>query len=108
MNNKIINFSDETFKIEIEKDEKLILVDFWADWCNPCKIISNILDDIFNEYSSKIIIGKLNIDKSNKTAILYNIKSIPTLILFKNKKILNKHIGLISKKKLKDFLNEYI
>lgn len=108
MNNKIIDFSDEIFEIMISKEKKLILVDFWAEWCNPCKIISNILNEIFDKYSSKIVIGKINIDSNNKVPNQYNIRSIPTLVLFKKKRVIDRHVGVLSKKQLQNFLDKYI
>lgn len=108
MNNKIINLCDKNFKETILKNKKLILVDFWAEWCEPCKIMSKRLNQILEEYQNKLIISKLDIDKNIDTAKTYNIRSIPSLILFKNGKQIDTLIGLVTLKNLKIFLNKYI
>ncbi|AMA65197.1 Thioredoxin-1 [Candidatus Arsenophonus lipoptenae] len=108
MNNKIIHFSDEDFNIKILNETKPILIDFWAEWCNPCKMITPILSEIADEYKSQLIVGKLNIDKNPKTATKYNIRSIPTLILFKNSEEISRQVGLLSKTQLKEFLDKNI
>lgn len=108
MNKKIIEFSDKDFKEKIFKLNKPILVDFFANWCNPCKIISEILEEIKSEYCKKIFIGKLDIDKNKNISEKYNIKSIPTIIIFYKTKIIDTHIGLLSKRELKNFIDKNI
>ncbi|QJC32102.1 thioredoxin [Enterobacteriaceae endosymbiont of Donacia versicolorea] len=102
--NDIINLTDQSFKIKI-KENNLVLVDFWADWCNPCKIFSQILEQLFHKYEN-IIFTKLNVEKYQSIAEQYNIRSIPTIILFKNGKIIDKIIGSIDKIQLESFLNK--
>lgn len=99
---------DKTFEKKISQEKKLILVDFWAEWCNPCKILSPILEDIAKEYIKKIIIYKLNIDKNPLTGPKYGIRSIPTLILFKNGEPVKIKNGLSPKKEIEKFLSEYL
>ncbi|ARC54657.1 hypothetical protein AOE58_00890 [Candidatus Riesia pthiripubis] len=90
------------------KENKLVLIDFWADWCEPCKLVSSVLDRIHKKYKGKVLIGKLNIDQYSKVIDEYKIRSIPTLILFKNDRIIDRKVGLISKNKLDNFLKKNI
>ncbi|QCI23016.1 thioredoxin TrxA [Buchnera aphidicola] len=106
--NKIVKLTDENFKEKVLNSKNFVLVDFWAQWCNPCKILAPILEEISTEYSNKIIIGKLNIEENPNTAPLYSIRSIPTLLLFHNSEVLATKVGAISKLQLKEFLDEHI
>ncbi|MGP1932118.1 MAG: thioredoxin TrxA [Arsenophonus sp.] len=108
MNNKIIYLSDNDFNKKVFSSEKLVLVDFWAKWCGPCKMISPILDEIADEYEIKLIIGKLNVDDNPKTSAKYAIRSIPTLLLLKSGNLIDKQVGFLSKTQLKEFLNKNI
>ncbi|VFP81665.1 thioredoxin [Buchnera aphidicola] len=103
---KIIELTDQNFKKEVFLASKYVLVDFWADWCGPCKILSPILEEIANEYLKKIIVGKINIDTNKKIPIKYSIRGIPTLLLFNKNKIIGTKIGVLSKTELKDFLDK--
>ncbi|MDE5285148.1 MAG: thioredoxin [Buchnera aphidicola] len=104
--NKIIELTDQNFEDTISTSKNFILVDFWAEWCNPCKILSPILEEIALEYDSKLIIGKFNIVKHTKIPSIYSIRSIPTLLLFHNNAVLSSKIGAVSKLELKKFLDE--
>lgn len=107
----IKNLTDSNFQQEICNDNKkneLFLIDFWAEWCNPCKIMTTILEEIAIEYHNTLKIVKLNIDENPITTKTYNIKSIPTLLLIKNCVVLSTKIGLLSKQQLQKFLNTYI
>jgi thioredoxin 1 len=106
--NKIIKLTDQNFEEKVLKSRNFFLVDFWAPWCNPCKILAPILEEISEEYSDKIIIGKLNIEDNPNTAPVYSIRSIPTLLLFHNAKVLTTKVGAVSKLQLKEFLDENI
>ncbi|NIH15438.1 thioredoxin TrxA [Serratia symbiotica] len=105
MSDKIIHLTDNSFDSNVLKAEGSILVDFWAEWCGPCKMITPILDEIAEEFSGKLTITKLNIDKNPATAPKYGIRGIPTLLLFKNGKVAATKVGALSKGQLKDFLN---
>lgn len=112
MSQIIKNLTDSNFQNEIynpnNKKNELFLVDFWAEWCNPCTAIATILEEVAIEYDNKIKITKLNIDRNPITTKAYNIRSIPTLLLIKNGTVLSTKIGLLSKQQLQDFLNKYI
>lgn len=104
----VLEINDEKFKEKVLKQEGLILVDFWADWCSPCKILSPILEEIAKDYIKKLTIYKINIDTNPLTGPKYGIRSIPTLILFKDGKPIKTKNGLIPKKEIEEFLHEYI
>ncbi|QCI20713.1 thioredoxin TrxA [Buchnera aphidicola (Brachycaudus cardui)] len=106
--NKIIKLTDENFQEKVLQKKGFILVDFWAPWCNPCKILAPILEEISQEYNDNVVIGKLNIEEHPNTAPVYSIRSIPTLLLFKNGQVLSTKVGALSKLQLKEFLDENI
>lgn len=106
MSDKIIHLTDDTFEKNVLQSEGVILVDIWAEWCGPCKIISPILDEISEEFFGKLIITKLNIDYNQVTTTKYGIRSIPTLLLFKNGELIATKVGVLSKSQLKEFLGE--
>jgi len=100
--------NDKNFEQEVLKSDKPVLVDFWADWCMPCKVLGPIIKEIAEEYGDKIKVGKLNVDEAGDVAAQYNIISIPTLIIFKDGKPVNQRIGAGSRKAIEEFIGEYI
>ncbi|CAK9886445.1 MAG: Thioredoxin 1 [Candidatus Erwinia impunctatus] len=102
---KIVHLSDDSFENDVLKSTSLTLVDFWAEWCGPCKMIAPILDEVAEEYASKLVVAKLNIDDNPATAPKYGIRGIPTLLLFKNGEVAATKVGALSKGQLKDFIN---
>ncbi|QCI25207.1 thioredoxin TrxA [Buchnera aphidicola (Rhopalosiphum padi)] len=105
---KIIELTDQNFEEEVLQSKNFVLVDFWAEWCNPCKILAPILEEVAQEYFDKIKFGKLNIEKNPNTAPIYSIRGIPALLLFHEREVLATKVGAISKIQLKDFLDENI
>ncbi|HEI8868083.1 thioredoxin TrxA [Serratia sp. AKBS12] len=105
MSDKIIHLTDDSFADKVLQAEGPILVDFWAEWCGPCKMIAPILNEIADEFDGKLTISKLNIDENPATAPQYGIRGIPTLLLFKNGEVAATKVGALSKGQLKDFLN---
>ncbi|MFD0708707.1 thioredoxin [Photorhabdus luminescens] len=105
MSEKIIHLSDASFDTDVLNAEGPVLVDFWAAWCGPCKMIAPILDEIATEYSGKLTIAKLNIDDNPATAPKYGIRGIPTLLLFKDGQVAATKVGALSKTQLKEFLD---
>lgn len=109
MDSKVIHLADGDFSNYLLNSDKFILVDFWADWCGPCKMVSPILEEIAEEYSDKsLIIAKLNIEDNPVTASKYSIRSIPTLILFKDNEVVINRVGSFSKGQLKEFLDTHL
>ena len=99
-----INLTEENFE-EVLKSEKVLLVDFWATWCGPCKMLAPVLSEFVEENKDKIKVGKVNVDEQGDLAIKYGITSIPTLILFKNGEVANISVGFHSKTELEEMLN---
>ncbi len=97
--------TDETFNQDVLQSDAPVLLDFWAEWCGPCKMIGPILEELSEEYAETVKIIKLNVDENSNTAIKYAVRSIPTLILFKDSTVQAQHIGSASKAQLKEFLD---
>ncbi|HJO21041.1 MAG TPA: thioredoxin [Candidatus Marinimicrobia bacterium] len=108
MSEKIIKITDQNFEKLVLKAKKLVIVDFWAEWCGPCKAIAPILDKISGEFSDNILIGKVNIDEVKEVPVRYGIRSIPTLLFFSNGEIARQEVGLQSEKALVDSINQII
>lgn len=106
MSENIFSVSDDDFDNEVIKSDKPVLVDFWAEWCGPCKMIAPILDDISSSYNDKLKIAKLNIDDNSQTPAKYGIRGIPTLMLFKNGNIEATKVGALTKSQLTEFLDQ--
>jgi thioredoxin 1 len=102
---RIVSVSDESFEAEVLSSDEPVLVDYWADWCGPCKMIAPILDEIAEEYSGKIKVAKLNIDENPNTPPKYGIRGIPTLMLFKNGNVEATKVGAVSKSQLTAFID---
>jgi len=93
--------TDENFK-ELIAGEKPVMVDFWAEWCGPCKMIGPVIDELAEKYEDKAIIGKMNVDENDDIPVEFGIRSIPTLLFFKNGELVDKHIGFASFSQLEE------
>ena len=100
--------TDENFNDEVLGSSKPVLIDFWAEWCGPCKMIGPILEELNSEMSEKIKIVKVDVDNNNQTAMNYAIRSIPTLVIIKDGSVQAQHIGAASKAQLENFINQNI
>ena len=105
MSDKIVQLTDASFEADVLKASGPVLVDFWAEWCGPCKMIAPILAEVAEEYDAKVVIAKLNIDQNADTPPKFGIRGIPTLLLFKNGEIAATKVGALSKAQLKEFLD---
>ena len=108
MNDKIKVVSDASFETDVVNSSKPVLVDFWAEWCGPCKVLSPILDEIANEYDDRVIIAKVNVDDNTQIPPKYGIRGIPTMLLFKNGAVEATKVGALSKANLSAFLDSNI
>ena len=105
MSEHILYVTDDSFEQEVIKSAEPVLVDYWAEWCGPCKMIAPILDEIASEYSGKIKVAKLNIDDNPQTPPKYGIRGIPTLMLFKDGNVEATKVGALSKSQLAAFID---
>jgi thioredoxin len=105
---QILYVTDDTFEAEVINSSSPVLVDYWAEWCGPCKMIAPILEEIAGEYTGKVTIAKLNIDENPQTPPKYGIRGIPTLMLFKDGNVEATKVGALSKSQLTAFLDSNI
>jgi thioredoxin 1 len=106
MSEHITQITDATFEEEVLKSDTPVLVDYWAEWCGPCKAIAPVLEDLASGYAGKVKIVKMNIDENPNTPPKYGIRSIPTLMLFKNGSVESTKLGALSKAQLTEFLDQ--
>ena len=105
MSQQIVHVSDSSFEHDVLKSNVPVLLDFWAEWCGPCKMIAPILDQIAAEYAGKVVVAKMNVDENPKTPMKFNVRGIPTLILFKNGQLEGQKIGAVRKADVVAFLD---
>lgn len=105
MSGTIVHVTDETFDRDVLNADRPVLVDYWAEWCGPCKMINPILEEISEEYAGKLTIAKLNIDENPSTPPKYGIRGIPTLMLFKDGNVEATKVGAVSKSQLSAFID---
>lgn len=108
MSENIVNISDDTFEEEVLKSDIPVLVDYWAEWCGPCKMIAPVLDEIAKEYKGRLKVAKINIDDNSKTPALYGVRGIPTLMLFIDGNIEATKVGAMTKSQFSAFIDSNI
>jgi thioredoxin 1 len=108
VSDQVVHTSDGSFETDVVNAERPVLLDFWAEWCGPCKAIAPLLDDIANDYGDRLQVVKINIDENPLTAPKYNIRSIPTLLLFKDGTVAAQQVGAVSKAQITAFLDQHI
>jgi thioredoxin 1 len=100
-------FTDSAFDADVLKSDVPVLVDFWAEWCGPCRMIAPTVDQVADEFAGKVKVGKLNVDENGNTAMRYNVRGIPTLLLFKGGQIVEQRVGAVSKSDLVKMLEPH-
>ncbi len=105
---KPLTITDQNFETEVLKSDKPVLIDFWAVWCGPCRAIAPIVEQLAGEYDGKVVIGKLDVDENPDTAVKYGVRSIPTLLLFKNGQVVDTIIGAVQKNVIVQKITPYI
>ncbi len=108
VSDQIVHTTDAAFEQDVVKSPEPVLLDFWAEWCGPCKMIAPILDTIATQYKDKLRVVKLNIDENPKTPPKFNIRGIPTLLLFRNGTVAAQQVGAVSKAQLESFLETHL
>ncbi len=108
MAENVMEFSDDNFELEVLKANIPVLVDFWAEWCGPCKMIAPIVEEIAGDYAGKVKVGKVNVDFNNQVAMQYGIRGIPALLVFKGGSVANQIVGAVPKNNITQILDEVI
>ena len=108
MTDNVKDYSTNDFKSEVVESDTPVLVDFWAEWCGPCKVIAPVVEELAKDYEGKIKFGKVNVDDHNMVASEYGVRSIPTLLIFKNGAVVNQIVGAVPKEKITAILDTVV
>lgn len=103
-----LEITDANFEEQVLKSDKPVMVDFWAAWCGPCKMVGPIIDDISEEYKEKAVVGKLDVDANQEFAAKYGVRNIPTVLIFKNGEIVGRQVGVAPKNAYTDALDQLL
>lgn len=105
---KPVEITDGNFHTEVLKSDQPVLLDFWAEWCGPCKMIAPVVEEIAKEYEGKLKVGKVDVDSNQQTSMQYGIRSIPTLLIFKGGKVVDQLVGAVPKKMLTEKITKHL
>ncbi len=108
MSENLHEFSDNTFEKDVVQSDIPVLIDFWAEWCGPCKSIAPVIEEISNEYNGKLKVGKLDVDQNQKTAMQYGVRSIPTMLIMKNGGVVSQIVGAVPKDNITKAIDEIL
>ncbi|MEX2117044.1 MAG: thioredoxin [Bacteroidota bacterium] len=105
---KPVTLTDDNFQSEVLNSDKPVLVDFWAEWCGPCRMVAPIVEEMATEYSGSLKVGKVDVDANQKVSMQFGVRSIPTLLIFKNGKVVDQIIGAVPKRALADKVTKHL
>ena len=108
MSENIHEFTDQSFDTDVVQADLPVLIDFWADWCGPCKAIAPTIEEIAGDYAGKVKVGKLNVDQNQNTAMQYGVRSIPTLLIMKSGEVVSQIVGAVPKENITKSLDEIL
>ena len=108
MSNNIVNVSDKSFEADVLNSKTPVLLDFWAEWCGPCKMIAPVLADVAEEYAGRLVVAKMNVDENSETPAKYGVRGIPTLLIIENGEVKAQKVGALSKNQLREFVDANI
>ena len=108
MAENVVEFTDDNFDTEVLKSEVPVLVDFWAEWCGPCRMLGPIVEELSDEFEDKAVIGKVDVDSQQKFAAEFGVRNIPTVLVFNKGELVNRQVGVAQKSVYADFLNPLI
>jgi len=108
MSGNVLEFSDDQFQSEVLESSQPVLVDFWAPWCGPCKMLAPTIDEVANEFEGKVRVGKMNTDENPQTATQHNVSAIPTVMLFKGGQVVEKFVGVTPKEQFATKINAHL
>ena len=108
MNDNVIQFTDATFEQDVINSRQPVLIDFWAVWCGPCLMVAPIMEELAGEYAGKVKVGKLDVDNNPQTAMRYAVRSIPTILLFKNGEVVDTVVGAVPKGHLQKVIEKHL
>ena len=108
MSENVYEFTDQNFDTDVHDLTQPVLIDFWAEWCGPCKAIAPVIEEIASEYKDKVKVGKVDVDQNQNIAMKYGVRSIPTLLVMQNGKVVNQIVGAVPKKNITDVLDKLI
>ncbi len=103
-----VEFSDATFKQQVLDNDKLSVIDFWAEWCGPCRMVGPIIEELAKDYDGKVNIGKVNVDNNAEISMMYGIRNIPTILFIKNGKVVDKQVGAVPKSVLETKVKQHM
>ncbi len=105
---KPVEITDTNFQTEVLKSDKPVLLDFWAEWCGPCKMIAPVVEELANEYDGKLKVGKVDVDSNQQTSMQYGVRSIPTLLIFKGGRVVDQLVGAVPKRILAEKITKHL
>ncbi len=108
MSDKVIEFTDNTFEEDVLKSSEPVLIDFWAVWCGPCRMVAPVMEELAGDYAGKVKVGKLDVDNNQQSAMNYGVRSIPTILLFKNGQVVDSVVGAVPKQNLANMIEKHL